>query len=335
MRKSFVFLILLLLLTMPLLAEKTSAGNKPTAEISQTSNDEILDKAVDMLEGHCIASFNKYINLDGHKVFAYSVDERAYYFYCARSVQATSKQAEKLALEKCNQRREKGYKQFAPACKLFARGSELLVTPDDYGLTVKPLTLHIAAERKSLVTIKALLKDGAKINEINNVGGTPLTEAAWEGRVDVIKYLLAQGADLHHKENLGFDAINISAQRGNLELFKYLLEQGGDINTQSEGPGDMPIHHAAYAGNVEIIALLINKGVKANVQNNFTETPLHDAADQGKLDVVKLLLKNGADINAQTRRGITPLDEAVYRKRKDVEVYLRSKGAKTNNAEHR
>ena len=304
------------------------------AQLSAAESDEFMDKAVDMLERQCLKSFNKYMDLKGNKAFAYTVSEKGSYPYCARGVQPTMELAEKAALEKCNQRRENGYKDHTPACKLFARGSKLLVTPKDYGLTIKPLTLHVAAERKSLTTIKLLLDDGADINGVNNVGGSPLTEAAWEGRLDVVQYLLSNGADLHHKENMGFDAIGISAQRGNLKLFTFLLEQGGDINTQTERPGDMPIHHAASAGNVEMVELLLSKGVDLNIQNNFTETPLHGAADQGKIEVVKFLLEKGADINAQTRQGITPLDEAVYRKRKDVENFLRSKGAETNNPDH-
>jgi hypothetical protein len=306
-------------------------ADKSSPVLSGIELDALHDKAMDMLtKRDCRSMFRKYLKQKGHKVFVYTVGNRGLYLHCSMANRAVQGSAEKIAFKDCEKARSKDryLKKFTPDCKLFAKGDTLLVTPEDYGLTVEPLTIHLAAETKSLRTVKKLLKEGADINAKNKFNGTPLIEAAWDLRLDTVKYLLSQKADIHQKESMGFDALNISAERSNLELFKILLAAGGNIHTKTERPGDSPIHHAAKRGNVAMLKILVAKGVDVNIQNNFTETPLHKAADYGRLGAVKYLLTQGANINAKTRLGITPIGVAIKRKRTKVAEYLKSKGAK-------
>ncbi|MGI9302091.1 MAG: hypothetical protein ACR2RB_05200, partial [Gammaproteobacteria bacterium] len=84
-------------------------------QLSDTELDVFWDEAVDMLEGRCIASFRKYLSLQGYKAFAYTVDDRGLYAFCVRASRAVPGTAEKAALEECNKRRNKKY---PPPCKL-------------------------------------------------------------------------------------------------------------------------------------------------------------------------------------------------------------------------
>lgn len=60
----------------------------------------------------------------------------------------------------------------------------------------------------------------------------------------------------------------------------------------------------------EIVQFLIEKGISANVKNNFNKTPLMHAAQQNSIESAKVLLANNADLNAFT---VIPQDECYYR----------------------
>jgi len=73
----------------------------------------------------------------------------------------------------------------------------------------------------------------------------------------------------------------------------------------ADGSGSTALMHAAYAGTLSIMSLLLNAGADLNKSNDREATPLHwAAADPEKL---KLLLAKGAKINAKTVEGRTTL----------------------------
>lgn len=83
-----------------------------------------------------------------------------------------------------------------------------------------------------------------------------------------------------------------------------LLAQGANVNTVN-GCGQTALSVAAELNNVDIVALLLNRG--ANVNTDF---PLVGAASGGNLASAQLLLEHGADIEARGC-GLTPLIAAV------------------------
>ena len=58
------------------------------------------------------------------------------------------------------------------------------------------------------------------------------------------------------------------------------------------------LHYATKKGYVDVVNVLIQKGVDVNAVDNDYKTALYWAAQRGHVDVVKLLLQNGADVNA-------------------------------------
>jgi len=53
--------------------------------------------------------------------------------------------------------------------------------------------------------------------------------------------------------------------------------------------------HAAFAGNVELVNLLLEKGADPNARNGEGKTPLTFAREKGHDSVVELLRKRGAE----------------------------------------
>jgi ankyrin repeat protein len=76
-------------------------------------------------------------------------------------------------------------------------------TRDNVGMT----PLIEAARAGHLEICKRLLRNGANINAITPVYGTALMQAAFCGHVDVVNFLLRSGADPNLRNGLGIDAL--------------------------------------------------------------------------------------------------------------------------------
>src|SRR5262249_11919991 len=66
-----------------------------------------------------------------------------------------------------------------------------------------------------------------------------------------------------------------------------------------------PLHHAAAAGQAEVVRLLIGAGADVNAQCCSDQTPLIWACNGGHLDVARMLLEAGADPNKRNPFGYT------------------------------
>ena len=83
------------------------------------------------------------------------------------------------------------------------------------------------------------------------------------------------------------------------ELAQILHRNGSSVDSLDED-GDSLVHGAVYAGNLEMVQVLLDYGVDLNVQNTYGETLLAYATYGGFEDprVVRLLLDRGADPNS-------------------------------------
>ncbi len=85
---------------------------------------------------------------------------------------------------------------------------------------------------------------------------------------------------------------------------------------------------ACESGNIEIVRLVLNKGVDPNLDNG---TPLMRAIQYAPLEVIQLLLEKNAKVETKPKGyNHTPLSWACYRRRPDAARLLLEKGANPN-----
>lgn len=102
-------------------------------------------------------------------------------------------------------------------------------------------------------------------------------------------------------------------------LLSTLVEHGLDVN-RPDSQGWAPLHRAASAGNVPMMAALVSHHAGLEIQLAATPglhedplvamtgaTPLHIAARDRQLGAAEFLLGHGANVNAETARHATPL----------------------------
>ena len=89
---------------------------------------------------------------------------------------------------------------------------------------------------------------------------------------------------------------------GNLKMVKLLIEHGVKINSKSQFELP-PLQIAVYNKNYEIVEFLLEKGADVNQRYNDCEkdtstTALHIACMEGHNNIAEILMNYGADVNA-------------------------------------
>lgn len=116
-------------------------------------------------------------------------------------------------------------------------------------------------------------------------------------------------------------SLHLAAWEGNLELVARLLDRGADVNALDRN-GETALHGAAAWGDTRMVRLLIERGARVNHPG---VSPLHWAAKYGNLEVLRLLLDAGADAFSRTEFGQTPEDLARVAGHRDAADLLRAR----------
>jgi len=175
-------------------------------------------------------------------------------------------------------------------------------------------------EQKGGKLVKALIRAGAKVNQHDGTGKTPLHHAAANLHFEAIRVLLKAGADINgvdkkfvrkHEKR----AIVIPGSPG------YYRHRIGKLDF-----GQTPLFIALKADRVreyygyprtprlKVIKLLLDKGADTAAKLPDGATPLHIAVlFANSEEIIELLLAHGADINATDKKSATPLHYAAAR----------------------
>lgn len=204
----------------------------------------------------------------------------------------------------------------------------LVDAKDQYGCT--PLYNSIMNNRRDVASL--LIESGADINSENGRGYTytPLYLSAQKGFFEIVRTLVERSAIINKGDSYGCSPLWIAISEGHNQIARYLLEQGADCHEANKKNGKRPFHIATQRHMIDILAMLLDRGVDVNcgTENTSSITALQLAAMDGECSIVKFLLEKGANANIICKNGLTPLDEAEYRNNMAVVSLLKSRGAK-------
>jgi hypothetical protein len=199
---------------------------------------------------------------------------------------------------------------------------------------------------------RLLLEGGADVNAVAGDGKTALAMAIFNGNYDAASLLVAGKADVNKADAQRFTPLFWAVDRRNMEtapsfpwtvtkdplpLIRRLLDAGANPNAlvnntprarMREGSPRIvfatALMRAAFAGDLELVNLLLAHGADPKIISRDRETMVSAAAGlafiQGyhrgkspeeRLQVVKLFVELGNDVNQADDYGITPLMAAA------------------------
>ena len=147
--------------------------------------------------------------------------------------------------------------------------------------------------------LRALVGQGADVNEADADGTTALVWASHMDSVETARVLLDAGANVNAANDLGATALWAASQNGSESMVGLLLEAGADPN-QALLAGETPVMVAARSGFPAVVERLAAAGADLDARAVREQTALMWAAAQGHPDVVRVLIENGADIHARS-----------------------------------
>lgn len=189
------------------------------------------------------------------------------------------------------------------ACKALLEAGATRDRPDTSGYT----PLHLAAIHGHPFTLRALILPPPDpiVDSMDHTGKTALHHAVKSGHAECAKILLDAGAKTTATDADGCYPLHLAAQyTRNAKCVKILLARGPSQDVASrDSSGRSPLHHAAEAGSVKVVKVLLAAGAPASPADNFHHTPLHYSKLNNHLDVSNLLTSRGADITLRYLMG--------------------------------
>lgn len=173
--------------------------------------------------------------------------------------------------------------------------------------------LHLAANNGCAGVVKSLLAtNDLDINKRDKSDLTALGRALANNHENVVELLLPR-EDLAWGANLGKSIEEAALDREHGYMESLLATECASVNNILD-----PLSWAALRGQIEVLRVLLSRGVKVNAKNRRGRTPLSWASQSGRLDSVVLLLGYGADANLKDRYGKTALWWAVMEGKEEV-----------------
>lgn len=153
--------------------------------------------------------------------------------------------------------------------------------------------LLAAISARDSAAIRTALDAGADPRAAGEFGRTPLHLAARES-AEGTELLLERGANPNAVDGDGRTPLHLAYA----ETVSILLRYKANF-LALDRKGNSALHTAAES-DAAMCRLLLEKGLPADVRNNFGVTPLHFATLQGNRNTAEILLNAGADVNART-----------------------------------
>ena len=196
--------------------------------------------------------------------------------------------------------------------------------------------LHLAARYGHLEVAILLIRKGARLDERDCTGATPVHVASCHNHANLI------GGNLNVKTSNGSTPLHSAAACGAVEIIDYLLcEKASLTATDNYGLTALhySIHNIRFRSLVDLIAprkghlsgffvydnqyksvdglrwldtlvKLLRRGSKVDVVDVDGQTALHIAAHYGLADAVNVLLQMNASMEMKDKNGKTPLEVA-------------------------
>ena len=158
--------------------------------------------------------------------------------------------------------------------------------------------LILASAHGKLQTVKTLLANNADVNLKGDEDCVALYWAACNGYADIIQELAKKGARPNEVNVYGETPLIEAVKEGQIQAVENLLKMKGINLNLKDSNGDFALIIAVENNSSDIFEKLVNsKDINLNLQNADKQTSLMAAAKNGNTDMMRGLILNHADEN--------------------------------------
>jgi len=199
--------------------------------------------------------------------------------------------------------------------------------------------LFRASEKGSLDHVKLFISKGAKVDQPNNLGNTPLWIACWKRYPCIISYLIDSGADVNKVNLKGNPPIVSICQMGPKKIAEQLLARGATVDHINNN-GDSMILICCRNGQHEVLKLLLDvcdPKIATHRAHIDGFSPILASTEANRPECIKVLCEYGVDLEEKTDydnpilQEATPLHLAAYYGRLEAAQTLLSLGTNPNS----
>jgi hypothetical protein len=140
-----------------------------------------------------------------------------------------------------------------------------------------------------------------------------------------VRAWLDEGLDPEFQTKQLGSGLMIAAWHGNIEMMALFVERGANPR-RANNSGEQPLQLAAWNGHLEAVKWLLAHGAVLNRTGNQWGA-LHYAVFNGHQALAKYLIELGAEVNAPSPNGSTPLMLAAREGREELTKVLLESGA--------
>lgn len=187
------------------------------------------------------------------------------------------------------------------------------------------LELLEASRSGDVVRIKSLLGQGAHVNAADSVGRTPLLLAAREGDTEAARLLIKAGAEVNGRGG-DMSPVAAAALRGHTTMVRLLLRHGADVNSGDKGSSSA-LMNAVKLNRLPATKILIEAGANTRVVDGAGDNLLVVAITENLPEMLHLLLQLKVEADLPDANGLTPLYWANHLKRAEMAKLLLGMGA--------
>ncbi|KAH6843254.1 ankyrin repeat-containing domain protein [Chaetomium sp. MPI-CAGE-AT-0009] len=170
---------------------------------------------------------------------------------------------------------------------------------------------------------------------------TALHIAAYFGSLPLVNSLLKSGhaREIHAHDSWANQPLHWAADRGHIDVCERLLQEGADVDDGIATGEQTPLHMAAYSGQAEVIAHLLDhsgrrRPAQINAVANEVGTPLTLAILGRQYKAAETLLAYGADATLAAADSEPPVAAAARRGAENLLGQLLQAGGGANLASH-